>query len=173
MLMLVVNLCCPTDALALYDEVGEASEDATKLYSNAAKLEKSARLQKRLLKNCAKVRERKDVLDATKKSEGSITSILGAITVSKRGKKRTRNPKTSSGSPDEYVNKRVAKWFDAELFFGTVKYISNPEEKDTWWHITYDDDDEEDFDIRQLRKALKVYAENCSTDPKNKRGNSS
>ena len=102
-----------------------------------------------------------------KESEGSIASILGIPTASKRGKKRARNPNAFAGNPSDYINKRVAKWFDDDLYFGIVESISNQGEGgEVWWHILYDDDDQEDFDARQLRKGLKEYEENKSSDPK-------
>jgi hypothetical protein len=156
------------DALALYGEVGETSEEDTRLCSTDEKRKTSQQVQDTLVKTSSKVSARKEVLDAMKESEGSIASILGIPTV-KRGKKRNRNPKVFNGDPTEFINQRVAKWFEDELYFGTIESISNQGDGvETWWHVLYDDDDQEDFDIRQLRKALKDYEENKSSDPKKK-----
>jgi hypothetical protein len=152
--------------LRLYEEVGESSDEENKLYNTEAKQESSRIVQDDLVKCNKSVLARKEVLDHMKESEGSVASILGTPTISKRGKKRARPPKTFGGDPKIFLNKRVAKWFnDHELYFGTIDAISRQDEKETWWHVLYDDDDQEDFDIRQVRRALQDYEQNKSEDP--------
>ncbi|KAL3923294.1 MAG: hypothetical protein SGILL_001733 [Bacillariaceae sp.] len=167
----LLNIVELYDALALYGEAGETSEDDTKRFSTDEKQQELKAIQKVLVATSAKVSGRKEVLDAMKESEGSIASILGIPAAAKRGKKRGRNPNLFTGDAREYINQRVAKWFDDDLYFGTIKSISHQGEGgDVWWHVLYDDDDQEDFDVRQLRKGLKDYEENQSSDPKNKAG---
>ena len=155
------------DALRLYEEVKESSDEEKALHETDAKRESSRMVQDALLKCNKVVLERKEVLDRMKESEGSVASILGTpATSNKRGKKRSRPPKAFDGDPKMFLNKRVAKWFeDDELYFGTIDKISRQDEKETWWHVLYDDNDQEEFDIRQVRRALQDYEENKSADP--------
>eukprot|EP00956_Cyclotella_meneghiniana_P026276 scaffold56361_cov71-Cyclotella_meneghiniana.AAC.5 len=57
------------------------------------------------------------------------------------------NPKLDQN----YVGSRVAKYFKTELYFGTVS-INND-----YYHVVYDDGDEEDLDEEDFHKALELY----------------
>jgi hypothetical protein len=71
-----------------------------------------------------------------------------------------------------FIGKRIAKHFEIEddqgrkvmdLFFGTVKeYV----EMDSWWHVEYDDGDNEDLSDSELHTHIQLYDENKSADPK-------
>jgi hypothetical protein len=160
------NFVCIVDALRLYEEVRESSDEENKLYHTEAKQESSRMVQDDLVDCNKAVLAEKEVLDHMRQSEGSVASILGTPTIAKRGKKRSRTPKTFDGDPKIFLNKRVAKWFnDDDLYFGTIDAISRQDENETWWHVLYDDDDQEDFDIRQVRRALQDYEQNKSEDP--------
>ena len=65
-----------------------------------------------------------------------------------------------------YVGQRVAKYFGTEVYFGTVrKFIPPTTKKDVdLWHIVYDDDDQEDYDHKDLRKGLALYKNNQQDD---------
>lgn len=155
----------------MYEEVGENNDEATNLHVTDAKKETSLALVEQLEKSNKKVSDRKQVLDCMKESEGSISSILGTPSVPKRGTKRSRPAKTFMGDAKTYIGKRIAKWFeDDELYFGTVDQVSRQDEKETWWHVVYDDGDQEEFDIKQLRRALADLEENKSSDPKSNDG---
>lgn len=54
---------------------------------------------------------------------------------------------------NKYINLRVAKYFSklGEVHFGTVTSF------DGFYHVVYDDGDEEDMDERYLQKALALY----------------
>ena len=80
-----------------------------------------------------------------------------------------------------YINKRVAKAFDQEdengkviqeIFFGTVDRLSGDVEPQLW-HVQYDDDDEEEFDERDIKRALKLYEQHSEDDPKRNRDSAS
>jgi hypothetical protein len=83
------------------------------------------------------------------------------------------NKRTADMNPERYENERIAKYFDIgsesgeanmSLFFGTVtKYVK--EEK--WWHIEYDDGDNEDMSVNELLTHLELYAANKSSDTNN------
>jgi hypothetical protein len=49
---------------------------------------------------------------------------------------------------DNHVGKRIGKEFDGKLHYGTVCSFDN------WWHVKYDDGDQEDMDILELEPAL-------------------
>ena len=52
------------------------------------------------------------------------------------------------------VGDGVAKEFQEEIFFGTITAkLTKPK----WWHVQYEDGDEEDLDIQEARDARKLY----------------
>eukprot|EP00977_Amphora_coffeiformis_P010870 scaffold2558_cov172-Amphora_coffeaeformis.AAC.1 len=73
--------------------------------------------------------------------------------------------------PRGYVHRRVAKFFDDDLYFGRVrKYDPKVLEGDTEmshiWKVTYDDGDKEEYDIEDMVEFLSIYKENEIKDPK-------
>ena len=72
----------------------------------------------------------------------------------------------------EMKNRRIAKYFEntddngdksMSIFFGTVtQYV----EEQNWWHITYDDGDNEDMSVNELTTHLLLYEENKNLDEK-------
>lgn len=95
--------------------------------------------------------------------------------VSARGKKRKQSS-TPTGAkkkptnsllkePDLQIEKRIAKYFEGSLYFGTViRYLT----KEKLWHISYDDGDQEEFDEKDLKKALDLYESKKASDSKQK-----
>ena len=69
-----------------------------------------------------------------------------------------------------YKDMRVAKTFDADVYFGSVKtYFEADKENpksEALWNIVYDDGDEEDLNVRELAAALRLYNKKKSNDPK-------
>ncbi|KAK1746380.1 putative pantothenate kinase, type III [Skeletonema marinoi] len=65
--------------------------------------------------------------------------------------------------PNSFVNKRVAKDFDGECFFGKITKYDDTEPP-PFWHVVYDDGDEEDFSSRDLIKSLKHYKKHGKDD---------
>lgn len=62
-----------------------------------------------------------------------------------------------------YIHARVAKiFFGDQTFFGTVKNYTNG-----FWHIDYDDGDNEDMDADELLSAIKLHREHKKEDPEN------
>ena len=62
-----------------------------------------------------------------------------------------------------FINTYIAKKFDDGVFFGLVTNY-----KDDLWHVEYNDGDEEDFDVTELKKGKKLYNfvkenDNCIT----------
>jgi type IV secretory pathway VirB10-like protein len=80
--------------------------------------------------------------------------------------KKAKTPKKKKKKGGEYVGLRVAKYFEGgdglELFYGEVDRY---DESSKFWHITYDDDDQEEMDKAGLKEALKLYEENKKDDP--------
>eukprot|EP00584_Thalassiosira_punctigera_P006535 CAMPEP_0172538208 /NCGR_PEP_ID=MMETSP1067-20121228/9646_1 /TAXON_ID=265564 ORGANISM="Thalassiosira punctigera, Strain Tpunct2005C2" /NCGR_SAMPLE_ID=MMETSP1067 /ASSEMBLY_ACC=CAM_ASM_000444 /LENGTH=758 /DNA_ID=CAMNT_0013323661 /DNA_START=132 /DNA_END=2408 /DNA_ORIENTATION=+ len=62
----------------------------------------------------------------------------------------------NSSDPRSFVRRRIAKDFDGELYFGTIMEYDDSETP-VYWHVEYDDGDEEDYSKKDLIKALKYY----------------
>jgi hypothetical protein len=61
----------------------------------------------------------------------------------------------------------VAKYFGEDLYFGYVDREKKDEEDgEQLWHVTYDDDDQEDYDHEDLKLAMLLYIEKEGEDPK-------
>jgi SNF2 family DNA or RNA helicase len=74
---------------------------------------------------------------------------------------RKPTSKKAKREPEFYLKKRVAKFFDDDLFFGTVThYVSDGEV----WSVAYDDGDEEEYDARDMKENLKIYKEHADLD---------
>jgi hypothetical protein len=68
----------------------------------------------------------------------------------------------------DFIGCRVAKFFDVDLYFGTVSRFMPSEyveEKVDIWAIEYDDGDKEDFDASELQEHLALYDVQQGKDP--------
>lgn len=69
-----------------------------------------------------------------------------------------------------YKGMRVAKTFDADVYFGSVKMYFEADKEDpkseALWNVVYDDGDEEDLNVRELANALRLYNQKKRNDPK-------
>ena len=74
------------------------------------------------------------------------------------------NKYTASSGP-QLVNKRIAKYFDKRLYFGT---ITNYNTDQKFWCINYDDDDYEEMEFKDLNACLKLYDRNIGKDTNKK-----
>jgi hypothetical protein len=63
----------------------------------------------------------------------------------------------NTSDPRSFVRQRISKDFDGSSFYGTIMEYDNTENP-AFWHVEYDDGDEEDFTKKDLIKALKHYA---------------
>jgi hypothetical protein len=99
--------------------------------------------------------------------------------------KRGRSP-DSSDAPGKkakmvekrslYLGERVAKVFEQEdetgqpfqeLYFGNIdRHVSTSDNENPLWHVQYDDDDEEEFDEKDVKAAIKLYVKEKINDPK-------
>jgi pantothenate kinase type III len=74
------------------------------------------------------------------------------------------SPGPSPGNQTKYMDRRVAKHFGKDLYFGSVDEFYNPDGVDLW-HVTYDDGDQEDFELDELIPAFEEYRKNKNKDP--------
>jgi hypothetical protein len=76
--------------------------------------------------------------------------------------KKSPPKKKEKKDPFSYCNKRVAKFFQGNVFFGTIsRYV----DKAKYWAIDYDDGDEEEFDETEVQRHMKLYEEHKDSDP--------
>ena len=109
--------------------------------------------------------EKKKTLDAKEEGEGEEKTSTGTSITSAKDSSVTNKAKASNASINKHIDARVAKIFDDGLFFGTItKYDGNA----NFWFVLYDDGDSEQFDLRDLNKALRLYKKNAAKDPDNK-----
>lgn len=74
-----------------------------------------------------------------------------------------------NSQPTVFIQRRVAKEFeDGEVYFGTVTQYDESEPP-PFWKIHYDDGDEEDYEKKDLIKALKLYDKEEGNDPSKKK----
>lgn len=167
------------DAMALYSEVGEETKEENKEEWVGEKREALTKVQVNLEENNDKIKKRKIELDAAKKKDGSIIKTVCPEEKSKakeeecKAKKRPRpNPKKEMGDPKKYVGLRVAKFFDDPteedqdnqiIYFGTIDRFTTGK---SLWHVTYDDNDEEEFDFNEIRSVILLYTKNNKDDEK-------
>lgn len=71
-------------------------------------------------------------------------------------KKKARTISSPQKDPLNCVGNKVAKYFDADLFYGTV--TSYTKSQGGLWHVRYDDGDEEDLDRTEVSEAMKLFA---------------
>lgn len=69
----------------------------------------------------------------------------------------------NSADPKSFVRQRISKDFDGETYFGTIMEYDD-KESPPFWHVEYDDGDEEDFSKKDLIRALKHYEVNGKKD---------
>mmetsp|Transcript_11768 Transcript_11768/g.27266 ORF Transcript_11768/g.27266 Transcript_11768/m.27266 type:complete len:209 (-) Transcript_11768:317-943(-) len=69
--------------------------------------------------------------------------------------------------PKHVVDSRVAKFFDGDVYFGTI--VGTVEDGDVYWQVRYDDGDREEFDKEDLDTALQVYERHKGEDVPKKR----
>ena len=75
--------------------------------------------------------------------------------------------KDPAQDPKFYVRKRIAKDFDGEVYFGTVKKLVPAGENDEGvdlWLIEYDDGDAEDLERHELMDGFELWYNNIAND---------
>lgn len=85
-------------------------------------------------------------------------------TTPKSKKTKDQDPDADlSIDPSRVINRRVAKYFEGQIFFGTV---SSYDPREGLWQIDYDDGDEEEFDKNELKVHLRLRESNKDVDKK-------
>jgi hypothetical protein len=105
-------------------------------------------------------------VDKTKIEKTKVTTIT--TTAKKKDVKRGREvleQGAKSRDPKEFLGRRVAKFFGKDIFFGTIDFISSLDKGEVWWHVLYDDSDQEDLDYKQLKIAILLYEQHERADP--------
>ena len=82
-----------------------------------------------------------------------------------------KSNKYNASSGPQLINKRIAKFFDKQLYFGTILTwvvipINNNLTK--FWCINYDDGDYEEMEFKDLNACLKLYDRNIGKDTNKK-----
>jgi len=81
----------------------------------------------------------------------------------------TPPPAKSTFDPQSYVGRRVAKYFDTELYYGSVREYTPPDQNEDFvdlWNILYDDGDFEDLERNEMDECFELYRKNEAGDPK-------
>jgi pantothenate kinase type III len=171
--------CQYIDAFKLYLEVGEMVNGeklkVDQLTKSVAQMDEKIPKLKNEEQQRAAAREeevkRKQEVEAKRKQAQSAKRSRAPSKGGPPAKKiRKGNDTNGENKKTMYINKRVAKGFEggageSEIFFGTIDKITNAKEP-FYWHITYDDDDEEEFDEMDITKGLKLYQMHRAKDRK-------
>jgi len=98
--------------------------------------------------------------------EKKVTPSKRALSSSSASKQK----KTKKVDPKSYINHRLCKFFgdnESDLFFGI---IASYDEKVNFWHVDYDDGDEEEYDENDVKQGIALYERNKDLDPTLKQG---
>jgi hypothetical protein len=113
------------------------------------------------------------------KKRASHDDKKGGSPAVKKSRKSTGTPtpratKSKEDKKTMYLNKRVAKEFQqedetgepfTEVYFGTIdSYVSTSDSEHPLWHVQYDDDDEEEYDEKDLKRAIRLYDREKAND---------
>mmetsp|Transcript_106478 Transcript_106478/g.159276 ORF Transcript_106478/g.159276 Transcript_106478/m.159276 type:complete len:667 (-) Transcript_106478:119-2119(-) len=169
------------EMLCLYNECGEKEKtDNAQPWVDEKK--KAAKESADLLFEKSE-KLRKDIEDEKKKKLARERSPeSGSATMANRkrswqqgdGDAKKPRGKAKKSNAQAYLGRRIAKAFEqendegkivTEIFFGTIDKIA----KDTGvmlWHVQYDDDDEEEFDEKDIESAIRLYQVEQGGDPK-------
>ncbi|CAB9525163.1 Type III pantothenate kinase [Seminavis robusta] len=158
------------DGLVLYKEVGEDNqEELTEAVAekNKKKVEQASDTAKLLVQTSEEVKKYAETPAEERNKTNSARKRNAAPSKSAPPTKVAKAKTTAKKqNPISHVGLRIAKYFGDEVYFGTIKkYIQPTGKKDEdLWHIVYDDDDQEDYDAKDLRKAIALYKSNKGLD---------
>jgi hypothetical protein len=154
------------DGLMMYREVGEEDNEEAEANKKdkVQKMEEAEETAKILVESSSLVKTHSETPAAerkqNKKRNAPPTKTAPPAKAQKvKGARKKEDPLV-------FIGQRVAKYFGEEVYFGTVKKFSPPATKKDGdlWHIVYDDDDQEDFDYKELKKAVALYESNQKDD---------
>jgi hypothetical protein len=167
----------PLDALKRYSEVGEkspatneqdwvvekkskAEKSVESLLVKSDKLKKTVEEEEKEL-NAAK--ERGDASETPKSKKRGRKSVGSPNT--KRSKKAPESDEVYKKRLELYVGRRVAKYFDTDIYYGLIDEVSNCSRIAPYWHVQYDDDDQEELEEPEIKEYLKLYDDHKLGDP--------
>jgi hypothetical protein len=166
----------PIDALKRYTEVGEkspATNEQDWVVEKKSKAEKSvesllvkSEKLKKTVEEAEKERiaakERGDVSETPKSKKRGRKSVGSPNT--KRSKKIPETDEAYEKKLQLYVGMRVAKYFDTDIYYGLIDVVSNKSRIAPYWHVQYDDDDQEELEEPEIKEYLKLYEEHKAGD---------
>ena len=154
--------------MVLYHEVGEETKEKNKEDWVGEKREASTEVQVNLEGSNDAIKKHMVELNAAKEKERSIDE---SPEEESRPKKRQKSvPTKKKADPKKYIGQRIAKFFDDPtpsdpdhqiVYFGAIDSYSATKKL---WHITYDDDDQEEFEFDEVRQSILLYAKNKDDD---------
>jgi hypothetical protein len=59
--------------------------------------------------------------------------------------------RSSEGSHPRWSGKRIAKYFERKVYFGTIVKYQEP-----YWRVRYDDGDQEDYNSTEIKEHAKL-----------------
>ena len=153
------------DVEEVYDEEEGEEEEITEI-NNDLDTEEPAKPATTKQQETSKVNKSAKTRTTAIKAAKNETKANTAFTTKTKQKASSTKP-----SPKERENKhvgaRIAKDFDAGLFFGTITRYSSDTK---FWFVEYDDGDDEEYDTKELKKALRHYGKHSDKDKDKKRG---
>lgn len=96
-------------------------------------------------------------------NENTTNSCSGVKNQKKVTKGKDIVALVNSSDPYSFVHKRISKDFDGATFFGTITKYDDSDDP-AFWNVVYDDGDAEDYNKKDLIKALKHYGINGKYD---------
>ena len=124
----------------------------------------------------AREAEMKLELEVEERKQQALANKRKLSPGSQANKKARKVSSNNESKKSMYLNKRIAKEFEEEgedgqivrnIYYGTIDDVKESEKMSDWlWHVAYDDDDEEEFDEREIKRFLKFYAQHRDKDPR-------
>ena len=155
------------DMIELYKRYGEKklpeakSKDGKK--KAAGKPKKTAEDKPKESKSKANNEAPNFPMKAASKKHTNGGAENGKVPAAKKAKTKDDIKDIVQSDPNSFVNKRVSKDFDGDCFFGKITKYDDTEPP-PFWHVVYDDGDEEDYSSRDLTNALKHYKQHWKDD---------
>eukprot|EP00536_Pseudo-nitzschia_multiseries_P014641 jgi/Psemu1/291564/fgenesh1_pg.743_\ len=163
------------DFLVLYNEIGEKTRGpkdvdqdwVTEKKMWSSKVQEELGNVSRSIRN--RMRELKPYID-----QGMVHKIFRQRSI--RKPPSTKKARRTLDNPQRYLNKRIAKSFpidngggapgsvspDHQIFFGTVKYLTDSQL--LWYFVRYDDGDGEDIDLDEVLDGIQLYEQHKHND---------
>lgn len=89
-----------------------------------------------------------------------VTLVENRLGSSPKSKKRKASPaRSGDDDPKYFVKRRIAKYFGAEIFFGTIMKYEAPRKSGDLplWYVLYDDGDQESLEVHEVEQLVALY----------------